>query len=99
MNKKAQGLPLSTIILAALGLVVLVLLFALLTGRLAIFGRGLAECPGSCLTPYVGDTPDLSTTCDATFTRDVPGTYVERGQEGVPIEKIRKCSRCCIAIA
>ena len=97
--RKAQGLPLSTIILAALGLVVLILLFALLTGRLAVFGRGLAECPGSCLAAYVGDTPDTSASCDTTFTRDLPGTYVERGQEGVPIEKIRKCSKCCIAIA
>ena len=49
-SSKAQGLPLSTVILAALGLVVLLILFGVLTGRLQVFGRGLSTCPGQCLT-------------------------------------------------
>ena len=95
---KAQGLPLSTIILAALGLVVLILLFALLTGRLALFSRGLLECPGgtnACLVPYTGDTPDTTIACDPTITRELPGTYILPGQQGIPPEKIKKCSKCC----
>lgn len=53
MNNKAQGLPISTVILAALGLVVLLVLFGVLTGKLQIFGRGLSTCPGECMDPTV----------------------------------------------
>ena len=41
--KKAQGLPLNVIIIAAVALIVLVVLVAIFTGRLAIFGRGISE--------------------------------------------------------
>jgi hypothetical protein len=40
-QKKAQGLSINTIIIAALGLAVLVILFAVMTGRLNIFGKGV----------------------------------------------------------
>ncbi|MEM2915903.1 MAG: hypothetical protein QXT19_00890, partial [Candidatus Woesearchaeota archaeon] len=49
MDKKAQGLPITTIILAILGIVVLVILFAILTGRMAIFAGAANECPGRCV--------------------------------------------------
>ena len=48
--KKAQGLPITTVILATLGLLVLLVLFAIVTGRLAWFGLGVQTCPGSCMT-------------------------------------------------
>jgi hypothetical protein len=38
--KKAQGLPISTIILAVLGLVILFILFSIVTGKLQLFGKG-----------------------------------------------------------
>ena len=41
MNKKAQGISLNVIIIAAIGLVVLVLLVAIFTGRINIFGQNL----------------------------------------------------------
>ena len=47
--KKAQGLPITTVILATLGLLVLVILFAITTGRLTIFNIGVQTCPGSCV--------------------------------------------------
>jgi len=50
---KAQGLPITTVILAALGLVVLIILFAILTGKLQIFGKGLSTCPGQCMDNIV----------------------------------------------
>ncbi len=48
--KKAQGLPITTVILATLGLLVLLVLFAIVTGRLAWFGLGVQTCPGTCVS-------------------------------------------------
>ena len=43
MNRKAQGLSLNVIIIAALALIVLVILVMVFTGRIAIFERGVAQ--------------------------------------------------------
>ena len=92
--KKAQGLPISTIILAAIGLVVLILLFALVTGRIGLISRATAECPGTCIPE------DQSTACDPQLSRELPGTYIAQGQPtGLPPEKLKKCSKCCVSIA
>lgn len=40
---KAQGLSLTTIIVAAVGLIVLVILVAIFTGRMALFGVGVSK--------------------------------------------------------
>ena len=48
MAKKAQGLPLNTIIIAALVLIVLVLLVLIFTGRINLFQKGIDTCQGSC---------------------------------------------------
>jgi len=42
---KAQGLQLSTIILAILGLIVLVIVAVMMSGQFSIFGKG-TKCPG-----------------------------------------------------
>jgi hypothetical protein len=52
MDNRAQGLPIATIILAILGLVVLVILFAVLTGRMTIFTGAVNECPGVCYVAH-----------------------------------------------
>ena len=49
MDKRGQGLPITTVILAILGIVVLVILFAIITGRLTIFTGVANECPGVCI--------------------------------------------------
>jgi hypothetical protein len=104
MDKKAQGLPISTIILAVLGLVVLVILFAIVTGRMAIFGRATAECPGTCTGTYTDDTgltgavPERD--CDASFEKELFGTYVQAGQQpGQKAGAIVKCKKCCVPLA
>ena len=101
MDKKAQGLPITTIIIAILGLVVLVILFAITTGRLARFGRATAECQGICVGEYTGATPDQNAReCTAGFEKEVGGNYVKPGQpQSVKAEDIVKCSRCCLPIA
>ena len=40
MNKKAQGLSVHTIILAVIGLIILVVIVLMLTGKLGDFGKG-----------------------------------------------------------
>ena len=105
MDKRAQGLPITTIIVAILGLVVLVILFAITTGRLAIFGRVTAECAGTCIGEYTGPgdakqliTPDR--VCDPGFEREISGAYVRSGQpQNLRPDEIVKCSRCCVLIA
>ena len=43
MNKKAQGISINVIIVAAIALIVLVVLIAIFTGRLGSFSRGVTE--------------------------------------------------------
>ena len=50
---KAQGLPISTIIIAALGILVLVVLGAVFGGQIGKFTRAASECPGRC---YLSDS-------------------------------------------
>ena len=51
MSKKSQGISINTIIIAAIGLAVLVVLFAIFTGRLGIFTKTLKDtdtCSQKC---------------------------------------------------
>lgn len=96
--KKAQELPTTTIILAAIGLVVLIILFAFVTGKLGTLGRGLSECPGQCLGPYVGDAVDSSVECEPSISKELTGDFIQAGQKGVPVDKVRKCSKCCASL-
>jgi len=73
MKKKAQGLSLNTIIVAAIVLIVLVVLWAIFTGRLGAFAGGVKEqekdCPSLCkaVGHSAGGTaqPTACTTTDA----------------------------------
>ncbi|MBD3304651.1 hypothetical protein GF343_05935 [Candidatus Woesearchaeota archaeon] len=107
--KKAQGLPITTIIIAALALVVLVILFAIFTGRIAIFGRGVTECPGRCEMPYseTGEQPmtegrtalEPNAQCDPQFEKSITGIYIAPGQPAnTPADKLIYCSTCCVSI-
>lgn len=46
-KRKAQGLSITTIIVAVIGLIILVVIIAILTGRMGIFSEGLEETSGS----------------------------------------------------
>jgi len=53
INKKAQGMPVNVIIIAALALIVLVVLVVIFSGRVRIFSITLEDCEakqGSCKT-------------------------------------------------
>lgn len=47
MKRRGQGLSITTIIVAAIALVVLVILIAIFTGRIAIFQKGVSQT-GAC---------------------------------------------------
>ena len=79
MSKKAQGLSMNIIIIAAIALLVLVILAILFIGRTGIFAKGVDECKGQCIEddgsanpcasvgtyykPNVGDCPEDKPVC------------------------------------
>ena len=48
MGKKAQGISINTVIIAAIGLAVLVVLFLVFTGRFKLFSEGVKEASLTC---------------------------------------------------
>lgn len=48
MIKKGQGLSINVIIVAALALIVLIVLWAIFTGRMGIFVKGIKETDKTC---------------------------------------------------
>ena len=67
--KKGQGLSLNTIIIAAIVLIVLIVLWAIFTGRMGQFATGLSEAEKECgsICTAAGHTGgDLSTESNKT---------------------------------
>lgn len=109
MDKKAQGLPITTIILAILGIVVLVILFAILTGRMAIFAGAANECPGVCLahptdvqkveaSPAAGVLETDRADCNPVTEKQLYGSFIAsgiRGKDNKPVV----CDTCCQRLA
>lgn len=80
MNKKAQGISINTIIIAAIALAVLVVLFAIFTGRIGIFSRGVNEassCKTTCDNLGMSFTvlAEKATCTSSSESRYLPGTY------------------------
>ena len=68
--KKAQGISLNVIIIAAIALLVLVILSVIFMGRMGTFGREASDCEnkgGKCLSECDDDYPTRYTawTCPA----------------------------------
>jgi len=59
-NKKAQGLSINVIIIAALALIVLVVLATIFTGRVRIFSQTLEDCASKQGQCYPNKCPDNS---------------------------------------
>jgi hypothetical protein len=68
LNKRGQGLSVTTIIVAIIGLIILVAIILMLTGKLGAFGEG-AESVGNpletCIAGQGGDLKELGVECDA----------------------------------
>ena len=86
MNKRGQSISINTIIVAAIALAVLVVLFAIFTGRLGGFTKGVQEtdtCAQKCLSinADVGKTlTEFDKSCN-TGESSIAGTYKD-GQYG-----------------
>ncbi|MBS3126017.1 hypothetical protein J4453_01060 [Candidatus Woesearchaeota archaeon] len=48
-GKKGQGISITTVVIAALALVVLVVIIAVFTGRIGGFSKSLDQCPQACI--------------------------------------------------
>ena len=62
MNKRGQSISINTIIVAAIALAVLVVLFAIFTGRIGIFSQGVKQtdtCSQKCASLNLPVTSDL----------------------------------------
>ena len=60
-NKKSQGMPINTIIIAALALIVLVILIAIFTGQIGKTAQNLGSCitkGGKCANDGEGQCKD-----------------------------------------
>lgn len=115
MNNRAQGLPITTVILAILGIVVLVILFAIMTGRLAIFAGAASECPGVCVVSderlselgAQGQTQvnvlesqrTRNLECEANIEKRLYGSFIASGIRTDPDNKPIPCQRCCQPLA
>lgn len=47
LNKKSEGLSITTVIIAVLALVVLIVLILIFTGKIDLFNKGVVDCGGS----------------------------------------------------
>ena len=91
--KKGQGLSITTIIVAALGLVILVVLIAIVGGRFQLFGKGLGEQTGMLDCAKAGGKPIVIFDCD----NPLYGNYgeIKSGKlERIPANKV-----CCAPAA
>ncbi len=52
MIKKAQGMSLNVVVIAALVVLVLVILSVILLGRMGVFTMDLNKCKGECMQSY-----------------------------------------------
>ena len=87
--KKAQSISINTIIVAAIGLAVLVILFAIFTGRLGKFSMGVEKtdtCQQKCSALSMDKGPDVvvDNACSGTV---IAGKYSDVAADA-------KC--CCI---
>ena len=94
-TKKAQGLSLNVIIIAGIVLIVLLVLWAIFTGKMTEFNEDLGTCraPASCQT---------TTYCNNNDGSEVSGTCPGALEQGEPIDDYEdytlKGEVCCLIL-
>ena len=99
MNR-AQGLPISTIIIAALGILVLVVIGAIFGSQIGKFGKAASECIGRCYKlnpPPEGAGLGIYTDqpCNE-FETKLSSTSIPRNMPKTDNPTAWKCDECCI---
>jgi len=85
--KKAQGLPITTIIIAVLGLVVLIVIMGIFGVRSQKFGKGVSEVAEPvCQAQYVASMTD----CDARGGEAQVGSFVKEDKSRLGFTEV-----CC----
>jgi len=98
---RAQGLPISTIIVAALGILVLVVIGAIFGGQIFKFGKAASECPGRCYKlniPAEAATLGIysSNPCSPDFETKLSGSSIPKNMPKVDNPGAWVCDGCCI---
>ena len=90
MSKKAQGLSINVVIVAAIALIVLVVLVAIFTGRLGFFGKEVSDVGLNCedFKNNEGVSAKWKTSCGD----DEKVTYTAKDAGDNPVKS------CCIPI-
>lgn len=108
LKKRAQGLSMNIIVLAVIGLIILVVLIAIFTGKLNFYTSGVRElttCENTCKN--IGYTSGRAITESSCINdvkgrsipgkfSDISGTSIQEIDDGETIEIEKKC--CCISI-
>ena len=99
--KKAQGISLNVIVIAAIALIVLLVIVFIFTGRIKVFGSTISSCTSQ---NGVCETPDLGTNCFDT-DKDPPVYQKQEGctcKAGSTEKTNTDCEKqqqiCCIAV-
>ncbi len=93
MNKKAQGMSLNVIIIAALGLLVLVVLAIIFTGRTGVFVKESDKCG------YQGGRCVVATTdCSGTYDKVVRGACDLSGDGTFHFNNDDGDGYCCLSV-
>jgi len=93
MKKKAQGMSLNVIIIAALGLLVLVVLAIIFTGRTGVFVKESDKCNvqgGRCIA--------AQTDCTGTYDRIVRGACDLSGDGNFHFNNDDSDGYCCVSV-
>lgn len=97
---KGQGLPISTIIIAALGILVLVVLGAIFSAQTGKFTRAANECPGKCYKagtwPAGASEMQFSTEGCNEFETRLSGTFTPKNMPSRANPTEWRCDECCI---
>ena len=77
MDKKAQGISINTVIIAAIALAVLVVLFLVFTGRFKLFSEGVKQssltCQSACKSAGYSDGLTGRSSCGS--DTPIPGKF------------------------
>jgi len=100
LGKRAQGLPISTIIIAALGLIVLALVGTIFYRQIVKFSTTSNECPGRCYKLNVPSGARFGLFSDKPCNSETETLY---GQSSFPknMPKVDNpdqyiCDSCCV---
>jgi len=84
MNNKSQGLSLNVIIVAAIALIVLIVLWAIFTGRMGQTVSKLEECPTPCISSGACEVEDTAKkdACSGLVTTSTGSSAIPIGSTG-----------------